>query len=667
MKHRKPLSILLALVMLLALLPAFALTAHAAEVDIDYVHFPDPLLMNYVKVNFDTDHNDVLSDAEIAAAKEITINDDALSSLEGIGFLTALEELNCCGSSIGCSVSFVDLSQNPNLTYVALALTNITALDLSANPLVETLWCDQNEFLTSVKLSGCDKLAKLHANYCSALTELDISACPILVDVYKNGIQNAVGSPEYWQYKNGINVVEVDKSVNVLVPVTITFDPHGGSGTMADVTVTKGASYTLPDCGFEAPAGKYFDTWDIGAVGDTITVDADMTIEPQWKDIMVWNISFDANGGAGTMEGATVVVGTKYTLPACTFTAPEGKVFDKWEQGAPGDEIDVDADLSVVAVWKDKPAETWAISFDANGGTGTMAATTVVKGEKYKLPECAFTAPEGKVFDKWDAGAVSDEIEVTADLTLKAIWKDKPAETWAISFDADGGTGTMADVKVNKGEKYKLPECTFTAPAGKEFDKWEQGKPGDEIAVTADLTVKAVWKDKAPEKKANPFKDVFETDYFYDAVIWAYYAEPQVTNGMSADEFGPKSTVTRGQAVTFLWRAMGKPEPTATANPFEDVPDTEYYYKAVLWAVEKGITNGTDATHFTPNQTCSTAHILTFLYRTITGQPNAGWYEVAAGWAQGAGLMGDLKITVSPETECPRADVVYFLYRALAK
>ncbi len=163
----------------------------------------------------------------------------------------------------------------------------------------------------------------------------------------------------------------------------------------------------------------------------------------------------------------------------------------------------------------------------------------------------------------------------------------------------------------------------------------------------------------------NPFGDVAESDYFYDAVLWAYYAEPQVTNGISATEFGPMSTVTRGQAVTFLWRAMGCPEPQTEANPFEDVKESAYYYKPVLWAVEKGVTNGTDATHFTPAQTCSTAHILTFLYRTL-GIGSNGWYEVAEAWARGAGLLEGLDVTVAPGVDCPRCDVVLFLYRQLS-
>ncbi len=161
---------------------------------------------------------------------------------------------------------------------------------------------------------------------------------------------------------------------------------------------------------------------------------------------------------------------------------------------------------------------------------------------------------------------------------------------------------------------------------------------------------------------ANPFEDVQKDSLFYDAVLWAYYAQPQVTNGMDPTHFGPDLTVTRGQCVTFLWRAMGCPEPRSTSNPFVDVSADQYYYKPVLWAVEDGVTNGVDATHFAPDDTLSTAHIITFLYRA-TGAGSDGWYQAAGVWANNSGLLNGTGMTVAPDVPCPRGDVVLFLYR----
>ena len=116
-----------------------------------------------------------------------------------------------------------------------------------------------------------------------------------------------------------------------------------------------------------------------------------------------------------------------------------------------------------------------------------------------------------------------------------------------------------------------------------------------------------------PAGKDNPFTDVKAGAYYYDAVLWA--VEKGITTGTSATTFRPDATCTRGQIVTFLWRSNDQPEPTKTDNPFTDVKADQYYYKAVLWAVEKGITKGTGDTRFSPDSTCTRGQIVTFLYR----------------------------------------------------
>ncbi len=150
--------------------------------------------------------------------------------------------------------------------------------------------------------------------------------------------------------------------------------------------------------------------------------------------------------------------------------------------------------------------------------------------------------------------------------------------------------------------------------------------------------------------------------YYYDPVYWAL--DTGVTTGMTPQLFGPDSTVTRGQAVTFLWRAMGEPEPQSGRNPFADVKSSDYYYKAVLWAVENNITVGTSTTTFSPDQTCSSAHIITFLYRTLYEDVD-GWYQEAAEWADYNDLLEDTGLSVRPDEMCPRRDVVTFLFRVL--
>ena len=173
----------------------------------------------------------------------------------------------------------------------------------------------------------------------------------------------------------------------------------------------------------------------------------------------------------------------------------------------------------------------------------------------------------------------------------------------------------------------------------------------------------AVEPEPEPEAAA-PFTDVPEDSYYIGAVNWAY--NTGVTTGKTDSTFDPDGLCTRGQVVTFLWRAAGEPEPSSSENPFTDVSESDYYYKAVLWAVEKGVTNGTDAAHFSPAQTCSSAHIITFLYRAM-GVGADGWGAESRAWAFGEDLAAETGLTIDKDEDCPRSAVVAFLYRVYAE
>lgn len=173
------------------------------------------------------------------------------------------------------------------------------------------------------------------------------------------------------------------------------------------------------------------------------------------------------------------------------------------------------------------------------------------------------------------------------------------------------------------------------------------------------------------------FIDVKTTDYFYNSVKWA--VGKNITNGTSSTTFSPYKSCTRAEIVTFLWRAAGSPEPTTTRNPFRDVNAVTHssYYKAILWASQKGITSGTSTTAFSPDQVCTRAQIVTFLYR-YAGKPSGYYsnpfkdvgatseasYYNAILWASGKGITtGSSPTTFSPYASCNRAEAVTFLYR----
>ena len=180
------------------------------------------------------------------------------------------------------------------------------------------------------------------------------------------------------------------------------------------------------------------------------------------------------------------------------------------------------------------------------------------------------------------------------------------------------------------------------------------------------------------EPFANPFADIKEEDYFYTPVLWA--ASEGITTGTTPTTFTPNAACTRAQVVTFLWRAMGCPEPTTTRNPFTDVKSGEYYDKAVLWAVENGITTGTTATTFATNAACTRAQAVTFLWRaagcpepsttshSFTDLKTSEYYYNAVLWATENEITnGMTPTTFAPGRTCTRGQVVTFLYRDLVQ
>ncbi len=183
-----------------------------------------------------------------------------------------------------------------------------------------------------------------------------------------------------------------------------------------------------------------------------------------------------------------------------------------------------------------------------------------------------------------------------------------------------------------------------------------------------------------PTPTPNPdtsFIDVPDDSFYHDAVDWA--VKNGVTTGVSERYFSPDEACTRAQAVTFLWRAAGKPAPKGTEMPFTDVADTAYYHDAVLWAVEQGITKGTTDTTFSPDQQCNRGHIVTFLHRSqqtpaVTGEnpfadvKSDSFYYQAVLWAVAQNITKGVSATeFAPDSPCTRGQIVTFLYRALAK
>ena len=199
-------------------------------------------------------------------------------------------------------------------------------------------------------------------------------------------------------------------------------------------------------------------------------------------------------------------------------------------------------------------------------------------------------------------------------------------------------------------------------------------QPGTPVIPSQPSTPVRPSQPSQPEQPSQKgFNDVKPGDYFYDAVNWA--VEKGITTGTSATTFSPNASCTRAQIVTFLWRASGSPEPKTASNPFTDVAANAYYCKAVLWAVENGITTGTSATTFSPGAPCTRAQGVTFLWRangrkaasaaaSFTDVASDAYYAPAVAWAAEQNVTGGVGNGLfSPDTTCTRAQIVSMLYR----
>ena len=260
------------------------------------------------------------------------------------------------------------------------------------------------------------------------------------------------------------------------------------------------------------------------------------------------------------------------------------------------------------------------------------------------------------------AGTVTIQPSLNGKVTADNISAAEGA-TVTLTVQPDAGY-TLAALTVTDGNGSKL---TLVANGN---GKYTFTMPASNVTVTATFS-----KDTSVP---GFFVDVPAGEYYYNAVLWA--VEKGITSGTGdGTTFSPNATCTRAQAVTFLWRAAGSPAPKSSNMPFTDVAAGSYYYNAVLWAVENGITTGTGDTTFSPDATCSRGQIVTFLWRS-QNSPAAGsvnpfadvksddYYANAVLWAVKEEITtGTSDTTFSPANNCTRAQIVTFLWRALAE
>ena len=552
----------------------------------------------------------------------------------------------------------LDVRSNYLLKTLACYENQITALDLSSNVSLEDLGVNDNP-ITELDLRAQSNLQKLSCSKMQ-LKKLDVSRCPKLRRLYCN--DNQIETLDLRSNKKLETLYCQNNRLSWLdLSSNTALDPRyvDCSGNVYDIKVDENLQYRVyPDlpC-YGATEGTYFTAarasdWTGGTVSkvdgwDVLTLDNRDVKEVTYKydtgnakigkvaftlktevPAKYITISFDPNGGTGTMKPMRVKAGVGYTLPECTFTPPEGKEFAGWlavngNVYPAGHDVFSTYDQSLKATWKDKEVTEVTISFDPNGGTGTMQPMKVKSGENFTLPECTFTPPEGKEFAGWLAvnGTVYPAGDIafsTTDTVLKATWKDKEAAEVTISFDPNGGTGTMQPMKVKSGENFTLPECTFTPPEGKEFAGWLAVNgtvypAGNVVTSSIDQSFKATWKDTAEVDVTQMFTDVTK-NWAYPGI--QYCVTHQLMSGIGNNLFGPKLTTTRAQIVQILYNLEGEPKVSGT-TPFTDLTQ-DWYQDAILWAYQTGVVAGTSSTTFEPDRPVTREQIAVILMEYVT-------------------------------------------------
>ena len=408
-------------------------------------------------------------------------------------------------------------------------------------------------------------------------------------------------------------------------------------------------------------------------------------------------VTLDLDGGklGGSTDTIQIIVktGSKFTAPASDgLNRPDGDngSYFMWlgSDGnlyAPGESVP-EVVTTLTAQWT---VNQYTITYDLAGGTVESNPNT------YTIETKAFTlknpTKSGYTFTGWSGTGLDGENNMTVTIPTgstgnriyTAHWRYNGSGhsysyyTIKATAGAGGSISPSGNVSVREGRAQ-----TFTITPDKGYAVSNVKIDGKSIGAVKSYTFKNVRRNHAIEViftkvNGNPqtgvFVDVATGSYYEDAVDWA--VENGITKGTDDTHFSPDGICTRAQAVTFLWRAAGSPEPETRAMPFNDVPVGSYYYDAVLWAVENGITKGTSDTTFSPNMTCTRAQIVTFLWRSEkspaagTANPFAdvkstAYYADAVLWAVKENITkGTTSTTFSPNADCTRAQIVTFLWR----
>ena len=583
----------------------------------------------------------------------------------------------------------VTITIRPKLGYVEEANTPLSFEIEVKKPVVE-----QSEFYVTMVIDGHGNAVAM-PNSAKEREEIQLTAIPDRGHHFKE-----------WQATSGTSgkiMITNDKFTmpagNVTVKAifeadTYTVKLHANGGTIAsgqDVTsYTYGTGAALPTADDITYTGHTFKGWydNEGLTGDPVTAigGTEMGNKGYWArwEVNTYTITVKPENGKADIT-ITQGYGTPITAPTLTR---EGYQFNGWDKTFPT--TMPAGDMTITAQWT---LNRYTISYNLNNGTATGNPDSyTVESDAITLntptrPGYTFTGWSGTGLDGENNMTVTIPTGSTGERSYTAHWRyngggSGGSSSYPITIPGktENGTVTVSPRSAEKGDTvtitakpdsgYQLDDLTVTDKNGNELKLTDKGNgkytftmPASKVEVNATFV---------KEVEASPFSDVSTSAYYYEAVKWAQ--EKGITGGIGNGLFGPNQPCTRAQIVTFLWRAAGSPEPKAMSS-FADVSTDAYYAKAVAWAVENGITTGTGDGKFSPDATCTRAQSVTFLFRAIGKLVDSkaefsdvltdSYYANAVAWAVENGVTNGIGDGLfGPDNSCTRAQIVTFLFRA---
>ena len=653
---KRILSIVLCLVMVFSLLPFTASAASAMPINEET--FPDPVFREYVLkivgssvLTEEKARQIEVLNVSASNIKKVLGDRAPITSLMGIRYLRYVKDLNCSGQELKKTLNLEQNSRveklncsgnqltdlwfhtGSSLRYLDCSVNQFTALNLSKNPELTELSCSSNK-LTSLDLSANTKLQQINASS-NKLTALDVRQLPELTHLYlwSNSDLRSIDVSKNTKLEflsvSHCKLTSLDVSRNrKLVELFV----YNNQLTALDVR----SNYMLKTL--------YCYENQITALDLSSNVSLeDLSV----NDNPITELDLRAQSNLQKLSCSAMKL-TKLDVDRCP------KLRRLYCNDNQIETLDLRSNKKLETLYCQNNRLSW-LDLSSNTAldpryvdcSGNVYDIKVDENLQYKvypnLP--CYGATEGTYFtaaraSDWTGGTVSkvdgwdvltldnrDVKEVTykydtgnakigkVAFTLKT---EVPAKYITISFDPNGGTGTMKPMRVKAGVGYTLPECTFTPPEGKEFAGWLAANgtvypAGEVVTSSIDQSLKATWKDKAEVDVTQMFTDVTK-NWAYPGI--QYCVTHQLRSGVGGNLFAPKMTTTRAQIVQILYNLEGEPKVSGT-TPFTDL--TQNWYKdAVLWAYQTGVVSGTSATTFAPDRPVTREQIAVILMEYMT-------------------------------------------------